>query len=835
MSNTNVIRATLETATALHERRMWTRFTNFDCFGVRLPDRDELLLGCVMGEAGEEYGLMLLRGPEAVAHFNAMIDDGEEQQDAFASADVMGFSMDRFGDLGPEAKTVFRKAGQRPHHGVQVPGFIVKRPKRRSRSPNAEEWSLLRRVLAGVLRADREGLLEPTDFDDPAGVCVITLTGDAEKPAVSVDREVLWHEDEGPWESTLAGPGVFAASGIDLSGLDRIDARWVVAAAPLPMGVEDDDRSMWMLLIVDAGAGMTHDAVPYFSDDVDVPIQRLQSTMQQYGVPREIVFTNRSLLDTIAPAIENRGVACRHEPDNPAIDDAMDHLLSYLERAIATGVDFDEGSDADKGWDFLQGRDLDEGWEQDSQLPARDDLAAWKAADERLVMRFAHHLVHGERARSSRALKRYFNDDDCDYLMEEHEERGVVPCYSGWCVLDYRPTKKSKTRAEIMLEEGLPRTQATLLQSRLDAYPSLHRIAACDPEAGTLDLEDVLVGGTSTIHDRLLSQCADPGMFLAGRVFPAGGFYFLEPIGPPLGPGMGADAVEFLRRKKLDFTPAGLRRGAHKLGWLWAWLDDELASYQPPVLRNTDDEDMLFHTASYAVADRNALRKTLEQRKDVDYDRNADEYVWSNETGKGAERLGGPVTLARIQTIDDELIVTTNSAERFERARAWLTEIPGVGFVDVQTRDPASSDTAAPLDDQLPDEEPFEATPEMRRDIEAHITQMCMNWLDTPLPMLKGRTPREACRDEEGRAKVTTLIRTMPDPAGDFPVAAPRHAMLRELGLATAAETDVAPTPSMLEHEPDHQQPERAEPRAKVGRNEPCPCGSGKKYKKCCG
>ncbi|MCA9555941.1 MAG: SEC-C domain-containing protein, partial [Myxococcales bacterium] len=25
----------------------------------------------------------------------------------------------------------------------------------------------------------------------------------------------------------------------------------------------------------------------------------------------------------------------------------------------------------------------------------------------------------------------------------------------------------------------------------------------------------------------------------------------------------------------------------------------------------------------------------------------------------------------------------------------------------------------------------------------------------------------------------------------------------------------------------------RAEP--KVGRNDPCPCGSGKKYKKCCG
>ncbi len=29
--------------------------------------------------------------------------------------------------------------------------------------------------------------------------------------------------------------------------------------------------------------------------------------------------------------------------------------------------------------------------------------------------------------------------------------------------------------------------------------------------------------------------------------------------------------------------------------------------------------------------------------------------------------------------------------------------------------------------------------------------------------------------------------------------------------------------------------PERQRNAAKVGRNDPCPCGSGKKYKKCCG
>ena len=29
--------------------------------------------------------------------------------------------------------------------------------------------------------------------------------------------------------------------------------------------------------------------------------------------------------------------------------------------------------------------------------------------------------------------------------------------------------------------------------------------------------------------------------------------------------------------------------------------------------------------------------------------------------------------------------------------------------------------------------------------------------------------------------------------------------------------------------------PVRKDPRAQIGRNDPCPCGSGKKYKNCCG
>jgi uncharacterized protein YecA (UPF0149 family) len=39
---------------------------------------------------------------------------------------------------------------------------------------------------------------------------------------------------------------------------------------------------------------------------------------------------------------------------------------------------------------------------------------------------------------------------------------------------------------------------------------------------------------------------------------------------------------------------------------------------------------------------------------------------------------------------------------------------------------------------------------------------------------------------------------------------------------------------SEVEYDKSGQKTEQAK-KVKVGRNEPCPCGSGKKYKKCCG
>ena len=375
-----------------------------------------------------------------------------------------------------------------------------------------------------------------------------------------------------------------------------------------------------------------------------------------------------------------------------------------------------------------------------------------------------------------------------------------------------------------MLAKGLPEPEAALLRARIESYPSLYRIAGHDAKAGTVDMEDVLLGDVVTVYDQLFSENIDDGVFIVARVFPAGGFHFFDPAGPPLGAMMGAEATEFLQDCGLKFTKEGLRRGAHLFGRLWGWLTRWEANWKPPRLCNTDGDELVWHTASFRLTNLTNVRQALLQRPDIEYDDQEDEFVWSRDTCQDAEVLGGPVTLGRIEFVGDELVLTVNSARRFAAARKWLEELPGVAFRNVTTRRLDVPDKDRPLDERISKPEPVEMTPELTASVQETMNKHYMRWLDTPLPVLKGKTPREACRTPDGRRQVATLIRTIPDPMGPAPVRVPRQAMLRELGLDAGSQTR---TP-----------PQRAIPRSlggKVGRNDPCPCGSGKKYKKCCG
>ncbi|HSW02553.1 MAG TPA: SEC-C domain-containing protein [Sedimentisphaerales bacterium] len=814
MERTDIIRQLLQAAGEFNSRKLWKRFTNYDCFGVRIEGEDELMLGVVLGDAGEEYGLSLFRGPGAAACLATIMDSESLGDDAMEDLDMLGFSMEAFGNLLPETQRALREAGQRPRYDEQVPHFLAKAARRRAGFPGESDLRLLLLVLRAVVEADKKKLLRPTRLDDRGEVCVLNISGEAAAPQVTVTQERL---PKRGGARTIP----FVAERLDLKGLPHLDATWLVGMPTAPVGIAGDDRITQMVLVVDEASEYVFQGKPVMGGDLREAVEIVVDVFHgggqrgQEGLPRKILFSSRKLYDAMTPMLVPAGVECVFEPEIPALQAVMAGLAAYLGQGSSSFAARREAPEALKGG-----------------VPAPDDLKGWKEADQKLYRCLVGQFQSSRQLQSSRAVKRYFGDDDLEYYVQEHEQQGGLGAYMAWAILDYRPNKTSQTQAEKMLAKGLPGAEAILLRARMEACPTLFRVAGHDPKAGTIDLEDILLGGSVTAHDRMMSENIEDGIFFAARAFPAGRFHFVELAGPPLGPMMGLEAVDFLRRSGMEFTREGLRRDAHLFGWLWQWIEEWEATRKPRRIGNTDGEELLWHTASFSVASPDETRRAMMKRPDIEYDEQADELVWNKPTEPSRGMMGETVTLGRIEFVGDELVLTVNSTERFARARKWLEKLPGVAFKSVRTRRWDEAQKDRPLDERISPPAPVEMTPELNAAVQEMMNKHYMAWTDMSLPALGGKTPRQACQTEAGRGQVLMLIRTMPDPMGPGSVRVPREAMMRELGLATESPTSpragrrIEQAPIPIESVP---------PKAKVARNAPCPCGSGRKYKKCCG
>ena len=800
--------AFLEAGGAFGERRLWERFTNFDCIGLRLGAGARPMLASIMGDAGEQFGLMLIRGDDPAGDFETITRPGGPGGDGIEAVDLIGLNLDPFGELDTESQNWFRRNGRHPKARDVVPCPMVKRAYKLPGLPTNEDLALLTWVLRAIVAADTAAPLEPAELDDPDGVAIISMADKSTTPMVT--RE--------PWPCPVStpAPGQAVSLSLDTSELERLDTTYLVGMTPMPISIEGDNRSLQLLLVADDPDGRSVQCKPVFAGDLQEAADALAEAFhgrtmlrQAGGLPREVVFTNRNLHDALKPVLAFAGVKCHYEPSIPRLEALATNFIEFLI----------EHSPSEFGLED----------DPDDAVPAEDDLAAWKQADRNLAQRFAAFLDDEDgRLWSSRAISRYLGHTDLEGVLEEFGKLGAAMAYCSWGVLDYRPTRKSKTQAEKMIEAGLPVAQEALLRARVTTPPSLHRVGRLDPKAGTVEMEDILLGGTRTVHDQLFSENTERGLVFVGRVFPAGAFCFMEPIGPPLGARMLDGAIDVLRDEGMMFTAEGLLDEAHKFGRLWAWFEDYRDNPPRPILCNTDGDLLVPHTASFAVDDEGRARRALTARDDVNYHEDLDEYTWDVADAPGVKTVGGPVLMARMSFVAGELVVEVNSARRLERIRGWIERIPGVRFLNAESRPWDLPENARPLDGRLgPDNEPMALAPEMIEQLTDHFRQHYMDWLDMPLPALNGRTPREACRTEIGRQEVAILIRTIPDPVSnagvDIPV--PRQAMLRELGIETAPET---PDDHLASPGPIHAA-------LKVGRNDPCPCGSGRKYKKCCG
>ncbi|RKY22084.1 MAG: hypothetical protein DRQ55_02210 [Planctomycetota bacterium] len=423
--------------------------------------------------------------------------------------------------------------------------------------------------------------------------------------------------------------------------------------------------------------------------------------------------------------------------------------------------------------------------EQQRAVPVEypQTLAEWKLADKHFTACMRTELTGDSGLLSPRAFRRYFGDDQTGVdVMRELANLCPEAALTEWLAADYRATKRSKTWLEKLLQrKRAPAVQRAIAQARCDAESSIYRVEATNPGSSIL-VEDLLSGERVSAHDTLLSGSLKVGMFLPLRLMKLGEWVFPLLSGPGLSAYQIDQAMYELERCGLPPSATSLRPHADLSGRLWGWCLRQRG--QLPEVRNTDADPLVWQKVSYQVASPDALVAALGQRSDVECTSEGSEWTWVRR-GQRPGRLEDSVSLCHFELLGDELLLEANSVRRLASARAWVDALPGVSFLTQSSRSMDELRAERSLDDRLPKSPEPPMPPEVLEELGRILREKQLAWLDEPVPMLGGFTPRQACADAAGRRRVERLIRSMPatiTPGGQ--IEPPRQELLEALGLA---------------------------------------------------
>ena len=556
-----------------HDRGLWRRFTDFRCVGVDVENEANPYLVTVLPLESGDFILEVFQGPESIRQMTLLQTRFDLEEEELRLSEVMLMNRKPLIQVSARLREAYRKGGLRMKPETPVPVLHIVPTRGNPRDPKDSEAHRMRILIETILEADDRNLLDPGFLDDAEGLCVL-VPGEGKRREVSAHRKRF----ESVSASKIESERTFTAD--DLVGLPRLNETWLVAVLDPPITIRNDARAFRLLPVADKVSGMVLEAHPFPAESPHEALGALIRTFHEspfrpeiHGLPWRILFACPELHETAGPVLEKAGVHCTYRERIPEIDDIYEAMSESLFRG--------DGSSS-KARTSHPAPPVD--------VPASGDLDGWKMADYRLTRRFLHFLDRDKRLESSRAVKRYFGDDDLEFFLDEFEMLNVRLAYATWGVVDYRPTIKSRTQAEILLDRGIPLDEEKLLRARMNAHPSIWRMEDYDPEAGTITFEDSLLGGRKVVHDRTMAEGLTQKLFLPCRIFEAGDFHFLDIVGPPLIPRMVPLAIGFLEAHDIDFTPENLRRNTHVFGRMWDHIDDWNHHLAHPRITNTDGE-----------------------------------------------------------------------------------------------------------------------------------------------------------------------------------------------------------------------------------------------------
>ena len=308
---------------------------------------------------------------------------------------------------------------------------------------------------------------------------------------------------------------------------------------------------------------------------------------------------------------------------------------------------------------------------------------------------------------------------------------------------------------------------------------SFHDIVRCEPGKGFV-LRDIMSGEERHVIEHRGSGNAKPGDILFAQVVVLDELAQIEGCAPLLIPPIHKAPILALRKEivssKQPVTPALLREYDLEMFAVYHDLIEPLRNPRAPELRNTDDDPLLFHKLIYDIDSPqtafDALKTLALDATDAELLAGAEhdahgllrkiEFSWLQRGNKQHKDWNNTI-IGNIRIDGDTLTVEVNSEKRANKFKTQAKNLlgPNARYRTAVIESPeAMLARGAPgkTEQQRAEQEALESNPDVQAALAEHLEAHYNNWLDTKIPMLGNKTPRQAVKTPDGRELVEALL-----------------------------------------------------------------------------
>ncbi len=300
-----------------------------------------------------------------------------------------------------------------------------------------------------------------------------------------------------------------------------------------------------------------------------------------------------------------------------------------------------------------------------------------------------------------------------------------------------------------------------------------------------LTLRDLFLQQEVTVHERQASAILSKGMILYSRTLTLDDSSIMVGCAPTAIPpnyiNEFIDIREDMTKNLSNLDASFLFDYDIELREIYYDIRDELHNPVLPHLHNTDDDPLQLTKLTYrlacspqealdALATLSLVHDADELARDGTFNKQGEleavEFGWLKKGNQQNARWENTV-MGNIVIKKDQMTIEVNSQERADAIQRKITRRLGkravfrhavIQSAEKMLEEMANKPRGGSMTSASAESEALQNNPEIQAHLQKMATQHWQAWLDTPLPALNNKTPREAAKSDAGRERLEALL-----------------------------------------------------------------------------